>query len=164
MKTKKGELRKDATKNKELPCPACGTYATGYDYLSGKSSCKTCHTQWTSSYVLTGYPGDTARFDEEDIGYPCFNSHDNSARYVTEYDYLFEFKKPPATDSLFEPVMWPESQKFMDLPDNLLTLCEYIMDEKGLEDFGSSAMWVPLCLLERQEIVLEEQSDEPPMR
>lgn len=31
--------------------------------------------------------------DENDIGYPSFESKDNDARYVPEYDYILQFEK-----------------------------------------------------------------------
>jgi hypothetical protein len=93
------------------------------------------------------FPEDGSYFENNEIGYPCFNSEDNIARYVKEYDYIRHFKKDPEPNSFFKPVQWPESQQFLE-GVSVNTLCEPIMeDEKGLKDFGSSAIWVPLCML-----------------
>jgi len=41
-------------------------------------------------------------------------------------------------DDRYVVAMWPESQEFMGRPD-----CYFINDDNGLEDFGSSAYFVP---------------------
>lgn len=100
------------------------------------------------NYVLVRFPEDSSYFENEEIGYPCFNSEDNGARYVPEEDYTRHFRKPPAPGSLFRPVVWPESQGYLHCPD---PRCEVIIaDEKALTDFGSSAVWAPVGLLGSQ--------------
>jgi hypothetical protein len=94
-------------------------------------------------YVLVEFPEDNSFFEENDIGYPSFNSEDNGARYVPEYDYIRHFQKDPAPNSCFRPLRWPESQPYL-FPDEPN---ESISDEKGLADFGEQAVWVPLCNL-----------------
>ena len=59
-------------------------------------------------YVLVEFPDDTSYFEENDIGYPSFNSEDNGARYVPQRDYIEHFKKDPAPNSCFRPLCWPE--------------------------------------------------------
>jgi hypothetical protein len=99
-------------------------------------------------YVLVEFPEDTAFFEENDIGHPCFNNEDNSARYVPEEDYIKHFGREPQPNTYFKPVRWPESQNYMGNEDSVSALCEpVIADEKALKDFGSSAVWVPLCLI-----------------
>ena len=43
-------------------------------------------------------------------------------------------------------VCWPESQMLMEHPE--FNRCYLINDEKGLEDFGSSAYFVPVDMVE----------------
>jgi hypothetical protein len=44
-------------------------------------------------------------------------------------------------------VCWPESQMLMEHPD-FKTRCYLINDEQGLEDFGSSAYFVPVDMVD----------------
>jgi hypothetical protein len=98
-------------------------------------------------YVLVEFPEDAGYFEGNDIGYPCFNSEDNGARYVPEEDYINHFEREPHPNTYFKPIRWSESQSYMGSDDSVSALCEpVIADEKGLKDFGSSAIWVPLCL------------------
>ncbi len=99
-------------------------------------------------YVLVEHPEDSSPFENEDIGYPCFNSEDNGARYVRIMDYIGCRKRYPATGTIFKPVRWPESQDFLEHDDER---CEVVLaDEKSLADFGSSAVWVPVELLNKE--------------
>lgn len=126
-------------------CPKCESKNIS---CFGNYTCRDCQQMWEDDlYVLVEFPEDASYFEQEEIGYPCFNSGDNGARYVAEYEYILQFQKSPESNTYYKPVVWPESQKFMELPDNLHGLCELINDDKGLDDFGSSAFWVPLCLI-----------------
>ena len=106
-------------------------------------------------YVLVEFPDDTSYFEENDIGYPSFNSEDNGARYVPQRDYIEHFKKDPAPNSCFRPLCWPESQSYLpggdadsdSADDSVKALNECINDEKGLADFGPNSVWTPLCNL-----------------
>jgi hypothetical protein len=100
-------------------------------------------------YVLVEFPEDAGDFEENNIGYPCFGSEDNGARYVPEEAYIDHFGHEPLPNSCFRPVRWPQSQEFFGINDDSIdALCEPIVaDEKALADFGSSAIWVPLCLI-----------------
>lgn len=99
-------------------------------------------------YILVEHPDDSSHFENEEIGYPCFNSEDNGARYVPLSDYFKHTGKFPVPSRRYSPVQWPESQKFLDVSDDR---CEVIMaDEKALADFGGSSVWVPLVLLSRR--------------
>lgn len=99
----------------------------------------------SNDYILVEFPEDSGRFDNDDIGYPCFNSEDNGARYVHEYDYRNHFGKCPTPGSRFKILRWPESQNYLY---NANDRCEVIMaDEKSLAEFGSSAIWVPVEVL-----------------
>jgi hypothetical protein len=104
-----------------------------------------------NEYVLVEFPEDAAYFEENEIGYPCFNSEDNGARYVSKEEYIKHFGHDPQPNTYFMPVQWPESQEYLgddEDDDSIDALCEPIIaDEKGLSDFGSSAVWVPLCCI-----------------
>lgn len=102
--------------------------------------------EYPTNYVLVQFPEDSSYFESEEIGYPCFTSKDNGARYVPESDYIRHFEKTPAPNSYFRPVQWPESQRYFG-EDSIHALCEPIEDEKGLKDFDLQAIWVPLCML-----------------
>jgi hypothetical protein len=109
-----------------------------FDRLSGNS-------EMSDTYVLVEFPEDASYFENGDTGYPCFSSKDNGARYVPERHYIHRFRKTPAADKYYRPVMWPESQNWLHRSD---ARCEVVMaDEKALADFGSSEVWVPLSLL-----------------
>jgi len=126
-------------------CPVCGSVMVCFDFELKKFVCLSCDGQWSDGYVLVEFPEDGTHFETNGIGYPCFNSQDNGARYVPEYDYISYFKKAPSSGSLFRPVVWPESQNYLHSSDDR---CEVIMaDEKALEAFGSSSVWVPVELL-----------------
>lgn len=132
-------------------CPKCDDDRTLYDSSSQTYRCHCCKQEWQENlYVLTEFPDDTTFFDENDIGYPSFESEDNGARYVPEAEYIRHFKKDPPQNAYFMPKQWPESQPYLypDEPnDSTDTLCEPINDEKGRADFGEQAVWVPLCNL-----------------
>jgi hypothetical protein len=126
-------------------CPVCESKSFTFDGCLGKYVCSSCGRQWSDNYVRVEFPEESTQFEDEDIGYPCYNSEDNGARYVPEYEYILHFKKDPAPESLFRPVVWPDSQDYLHHTDDR---CEVIMaDEKALEDFGGSAVWVPAGLL-----------------
>lgn len=128
-------------------CPICGNPSI-YDSRKKTYHCESCSQEWGDSYTLVEFPEDVSYFEENDVGYPSFESEDNGARYVSEYDYIAHFKKPPAPNWHFKPLRWPESQPhlFPDKPDESVdALCEPIGDEKGIADFGEQAVWVPLC-------------------
>jgi hypothetical protein len=92
------------------------------------------------------FPESGAYFEENDIGYPCYKSQDNGARYIPECNYVHHFGKEPASDKYYRPVVWPKSQNYLHNPEGR---CEVIMaDEKALSDFGGSAVWVPVDLLD----------------
>lgn len=133
-----------------LDCPLCGDSAT-YDPQTQTYTCNSCGQTWRQEmYVLVEDPEETDRLPD-DLGYPSAEARNSNARYIPEYDYIRIFKKDPEANSYFEPVCWPESQKYMpdeDGHDSILALNEPINDEKGLEDFGGNAVWVPICNLE----------------
>lgn len=144
--------------DKNASCPKCMIKDIGYDDCSRQYTCKTCGQQWSDIYVLVEFPDDSSFFENNDIGYPCFNSKDNGARYVLEHDYLNHFQKEPPENAYFRPVQWPESQEYTqekedenEPDDSILALCELITDEETLEKFGSGAIWVPLCMINDNE-------------
>lgn len=130
------------------PCPKCMGKNVRLDN-DGFYLCKDCQQIWKDGiYVLVGYPEDAGMFERSEVGYPCFNSQDNGARYVLEYEYILQFNKSPEPDKCFLPVQWPNSQRYFELrPEYVAELCEPIESGEALEDFGSSAIWVPLALL-----------------
>ena len=113
-----------------------------------KEKLRTARTRHDSPYVLVEFPDDTAYFEENDIGYPSFQSKDNGARYVPEYDYIRYFQKGPAANVCYKPLRWPESQPYLFSDESTDTLNEPINDKKGIMDFGYQAVWVPLCNIE----------------
>ena len=135
-------------------CPLCENPSFAFDPLSGKYHCPSCGKEWSEKYVLVQFPEDPSDFERNETGYPCFNSEDNGARYVSEYDYLRHFQKDPPPNACFKAVSWPDSQAYMQEKEGdsepvhtILARCEPIEDEKGIEDFGSSALWVPCAIL-----------------
>lgn len=132
-------------------CPACGHNSVILDETKDMMICEVCDQTWHENlYVLVEFPDDATYFEENDIGYPSFESEDNGARYVPEYDYIQHFEKDPPANAYFKPIQWPESQPhlFPDEPNESTdALCEAINDEKGRADFGEQAVWVPLCNL-----------------
>lgn len=132
-------------------CPACGHNGVVLDETKGVMHCEICDQTWHEDlYVLAEFPDDTTYFEENDIGYPSFESKDNGARYVTEYDYIQQFEQDPPANAYFKPIQWPESQPYLfpDEPNESTdALCEPINDEKGRADFGKQAVWVPMCNL-----------------
>lgn len=132
-------------------CPACGHNGVVFDETREMMLCEICDQTWHEHlYVLVEFPDDATYFEENDIGYPSFESEDNGARYVSEYDYIQRFEQDPPANAYFKPMQWPESQPhlFPDEPNESTdALCEAINDEKGQADFGEQAVWVPLCNL-----------------
>lgn len=132
-------------------CPACDHCRTIFDAQEDVLRCEVCDQTWHEElYVLAEFPEDSSYFEENAIGYPSFNSEDNGARYVPEYDYIRYFHKDPAENAYYKPLRWPESQSylFLDEPNESIdALNEPVQDEKGIADFGEQAVWVPLCHL-----------------
>ena len=132
-------------------CPACGHNGVVFDETREMMLCEICDQTWHEHlYVLVEFPDDATYFEENDIGYPSFESEDNGARYVSEYDYIQRFEQDPPANAYFKPMQWPESQPhlFPDEPNESTdALCVAINDEKGRADFGEQAVWVPLCNL-----------------
>lgn len=132
-------------KAKDSSCPKCNSSHIRFDPSDEQFHCNYCGQSWSDKlYVLVQFPDDTYPFEEGGIGYPSYESEDNGARYVPEAEYIRELGKSPDANQYYRPVQWPESQKYMG-DSSIKALNEAIEDEKGLEDFGSSAMWVPLC-------------------
>lgn len=137
-------------------CPKCGKKACMYTPSEQIFHCNSCANTWgkeepTGRYVLVEFPESPSFFEKHELGYPCFNSNDNGAMYVPEHLYRAHFGKEPKADTLYRPVQWPESQTYFEIePESTAALCEPIeADAKSLEDFGSSSIWVPLCLIKK---------------
>lgn len=128
-------------------CPICNGTKTKRDFIAHTCSCEFCGTQWNDSlYVKVEFPDDSSLIEDTDACYPSYFSVDNGAIYVPEYEYLRVFHKKPNASQCYIPVTWPDSQKYMEEESGNY---EFIYDEKGLEDFGSSAMWIQQTVIER---------------
>ena len=152
-----GDLRKACEEfglKKNPSCPICGNPSI-YDSRKKTYQCESCDQKWSDTYTLVEELGKTDLLPD-DLGYPSAEARNSNARYIPEYDYVRIFKKDPEAGSYFEPVCWPESQKFMPSDDvdqennndSIAALNEPIEDEKGIADYGVNAVWVPLCNLE----------------
>lgn len=129
-------------KRRGLLCPKCESELIGYDISDRLYHCKSCGLTWNEEvYVLVEHPEDASYFEQEEIGYPSWESEDNGARYVPEYEYIHQFGKIPCPEKCYRPVCWPESQAYMDSDR-----CELIQDESALAELGTSAYWVPRAL------------------
>lgn len=143
----------DVDMPRHAQCPACESRRTIFDQHRGVLRCEVCDQTWHEDlYVLVEFPDDASYFEENDIGYPSFESDDNGARYVPEYDYIRHFHKDPAENAYYKPLRWPESQPYLfpDEPNDAVdALCEPVQDEKGLAHFGEQAVWMPLCNIKK---------------
>lgn len=136
-------------------CLNCGNGADEYNAESELLTCGSCNNEWkptepTDRYVKVEFPEDSSFFEKHDLGYSCFNSEDNGARYVPEHIYIGHFGKEPVVNSLYKPVQWPESQQYFELQEedeSLFELCEPIEHDKAFFDFEGQSIWVPLCII-----------------
>lgn len=134
-------------------CPRCGNGASQYDSHNKTYYCAHCSNEWehqepTGRYVKVEFPEDSKFFMDCEVGYDCCNSEDNGAMYVPENFYVGHVSKEPETNNVFIPVVWPESQRYFELQhqsESTFALCEPIEHGKAFDDFGSQAIWVPLC-------------------
>ena len=127
-------------KKKNPVCPKCESEYIHSD-TNGVYHCNTCGQTWNDKlYVLVEFPEDTLPFEK--TGYLSWNSEDNGALYVSEEEYIRHNGKSPSRDKCYRAVCWPDSQKYMDTKG-----CELIQNEDALQEFGSSAYWVPLSLI-----------------
>lgn len=132
-------------KTKDISCPKCNSENVRYDIHENRFHCDTCFQAWDDKlYVLVEFPENSGSFEEEATSYPAWDSDDNGARYVPEQEYIREFKKSPASEKYYRPLCWPDSQEYMGKEG-----CEPIQDEDGIQDFGTSACWVPLSLIKK---------------
>lgn len=132
-------------KTKDIACPKCNSENVRYDIHESRFHCDTCFQTWDDRlYVLVEFPEDSGPFEEESTGYPAWDSGDNGARYVPEQEYIREFRKSPDPEKYYRPLCWPDSQEYMEKEG-----CEPIQDEDGIQDFGTSACWVPLSLIKK---------------
>ena len=116
-----------------------GFYRVKYDINDGLYHCGDCSMVWDDGlFVKTEFPEDASCFEEEGIGFPCWNSEDNGARYVPVWEYIRKFGKSPDPEKCYRAICWPDSQEYIGNEE-----CELIQDEEALEKFGSSAYWVP---------------------
>lgn len=129
-------------------CPSCNENHITFDLQNEVCHCECCGREWHEDlYVLVKSPDDTTYFEEEDLGYPSSGNQDSNARYVPEYEYIKRYKKQPEPSNYFKPVQWPESQQYLSVGNDASTMNELINDEDGVAEFGSNAVWVPLCNL-----------------
>lgn len=122
-----------------LRCPKCQSEAVKYDISDGLYHCGDCSMVWDDGlFVKAEFPEDASCFEEGGIGFPCWNSEDNGARYVPVWEYIRKFGKYPDPEKCYRAICWPDSQEYIGNEE-----CELIQDEEALEKFGSSAYWVP---------------------
>lgn len=144
----------------EIPkhiCPKCGNSARRYDSDDKTLECYSCNHSWkltepTGRYVLVEHPEDSQFYADCEVGYDCYSSEDNGAMYVPEHFYTAHTDKEPDASKVFIPVTWPESQEYFELQfekESIFELCEPIEHGKAFDDFGSQAIWVPLCLIKQ---------------
>lgn len=147
-----------ASQSLDIPrhlCPKCGKAANRYDSSDKTFECGSCGNNWkltepTGRYVKVEHPEDGMFYYNCEVGYNCSNSEDNGAMYVPEHFYVGHTDKELDTSKIFIPVTWPESQEYFELQyekESIFELCEAIEHGKAFDDFGSQAIWVPLCLI-----------------
>ncbi|MFR9592460.1 MAG: hypothetical protein SNG27_08710, partial [Rikenellaceae bacterium] len=104
-------------------------------------------------YVLVEHPEDYSMFEESEIGFDCYNSDDNGARYVPEHLYIAHFDKEPEDKQIYLPIGWPESHAYLEWehtdPDKF-TRCEYINPADPVLELGCNALFVPNSLIENK--------------
>lgn len=139
-------------------CPKCGERADRYCSEENMLSCYSCDHTWhkeepTGRYVKVEHPEDTTFYENCEVGYECYNSHDNGAMYVPEHFYKAHESKEPNPTSIYSPVMWPDSQEYFELEhtsESDFEKCEVINHGKAFNDFNSQTIWVPLSLMQKQ--------------
>lgn len=120
-------------------CPQCQSEVVKYDISDGLSHCGRCNQVWDEKlFVKVEFPEDATCFDREGVGFLCWDSEDNGARYVPEREYIRQFGKAPDPGKCYRAICWPDSQEYIGKED-----CELIQDEDAMKEFGSSAYWVP---------------------
>ena len=131
-------------------CPSCNENHITFDLQNEVCHCECCGQEWSENYILVEDPEETDQLPDE-LGYPSLEARNSNARYIPEYDYISIFRKAPEPNSYYKPVSWPESQKYMQDENSegnsIDALNELINDEYGIAEFGSNAVWVPLCNL-----------------
>lgn len=136
-------------------CPKCWSGAG--EHFDGNCHCGSCNNDWkitepTGRYVLV--EGNEAPFFEEhEIGFECYNSDDNGARYVPEHIYIAHFENEPKKKQVYMPIGWPESQIYLEwehTDSKKFAKCEYINPADTVLKLGSNALFVPLSLIKTQ--------------
>lgn len=138
----------------KFKCPKCWRGARSYDTYDEKLSCLCGHewskTEDTGRYVLIEFPEDSSFFNDNEIGFDCYNSDDNGARYIPEHLYIAHFDKKPKAKQIYIPIGWPESQAYLEWehtdPDKF-TRCEYINPADTVLELGCNALFVPNLLI-----------------
>lgn len=122
-------------------CPNCDDKDVLSDTGRQLLSCQACGQKWHENlYILVEAPEDVAYFNKEFIGYTCQNGN----CYIPEYEYIKYFQKEPDSKQSFKPIRWPESQHYLSGGNLTSENCQPILDEFGVKDFGTNAVWVPL--------------------
>ena len=131
-------------------CPKCWKEANESD--GKRCYCSNCSHDWnetepTGRYVKVEYPEDSSFFETNEIGFDCYNSDDNGAKYIPEHLYIAHFDKKPKKIQIYEPIEWPESQEMMEWEHTApkkFAQCELINPASG---FDGNAYFVPLKLI-----------------
>ncbi|MFI3294349.1 MAG: hypothetical protein SNI70_12650 [Rikenellaceae bacterium] len=139
----------------KFKCPKCWGDATSYDTYDEKLSCS-CGNKWskvedTGRYILVEYP-ESPFFEANEIGFECYNSEDNGARYIPEHIYIAHFDKKPKAKQIYLPIVWPQSQLCLEWEHTnpaKFAKCEYINPADTVLDLGSNALFVPQSLIKK---------------
>ncbi len=135
-------------------CPKC--WGDAGEYSDDTCYCPFCHHEWkltepTGRYVLVEYP-ESPFFEENEIGFECYNSDDNGARYIPENIYIAHFDKKPKAKQMYLPIGWPESQLCLEwehTDPEKFARCEYINPADTVLGLGSNALFVPRSLIKK---------------
>lgn len=150
-----------AAEGLEIPkhiCPKCGKGANRYDPSDRSCDCCSCDNSWkltepTRRFVLVEYPEDSKFYADCEVGYDSYSSEDNGAMFIPEHFYIAHTGTEPDANKIHIPVTWPDSQEYFELQyekESIFELCEPIEHGKAFGDFGSQAIWVPLCLIKNE--------------
>ncbi len=132
-------------------CPKC--WGDAGEFYDDQCHCGRCNHDWevtkpTGRFVLVE-GSESEFFEKHEIGIACFNSEDNTARYVPEHIYIAHFDSKPKAKHIFLPIGWPESQSYQEwehTEPKKFERCEYINPADTVLGLGCNAMFIPNSL------------------
>ncbi|MFR9546014.1 MAG: hypothetical protein SNJ29_10610 [Rikenellaceae bacterium] len=138
----------------KFKCPKC--WGDAGEYYEGRCHCGSCNHEWqitesTGRYVLVEH-SESPFFEKHEVGFECYNSDDNGARYIPEHIYIAHFDNRPKAKQTFRPIGWPESQSYLEWEHTnpaKFARCEYINPADTVLDLGSNALFVPQLLIKK---------------